>query len=378
MRIFRFTAPDMPHAMRQVRQALGDDAVILSSDRLPDGTVEVNVAVDPDSSFTPDPEAKLLRSGSGDSPEQSEAQTTQPVGAHPANAAGLESVHERLDHLNELVARYLVAGEASQNFALRPEVLPYYQHLREQEVDPALIAELLDGLSAQGGQGPLPRLIIRLKKMITLGISGEPMLAKPEVWVLVGPTGVGKTTTLAKLAAQFSLKQGSKVGLVTLDTYRIGAAEQLKIYGRIMELPTRVAGTAAELKAALDELADMDMVLIDTVGRSPKDDDNLEEQAEIMRAIPEAMHHLVLACPTRDSDQRRIIKQFSRFNPRSFIFTKLDETQAYGPILNQMVRFGLPASFFTCGQRVPDDLETPTKENLIRRLLPSRNNSQLS
>jgi flagellar biosynthesis protein FlhF len=144
------------------------------------------------------------------------------------------------------------------------------------------------------------------------------------------------------------------------------------VYGRIMEVETRVAATAAEYAAAVEAMAEADLILVDTVGRSPRDPGNLEELGRVLMAVPRTLCHLVLACPTRDADLRAAREAFARFDPASLIFTKLDETRTYGPILNQVVRSGRPVSFLTCGQRVPDDLETATREGLARRLLPPR------
>jgi flagellar biosynthesis protein FlhF len=188
---------------------------------------------------------------------------------------------------------------------------------------------------------------------------------------------VGKTTTVAKLAATFSLRYGIKVGLITIDTYRIAAPEQLKVYGRIMEVPTLVASTAVEFSRALASLDQMDLVLVDTVGRSPADGDNLDEMARILSGAPRSVCHLVLACPTRDGDQQEAVKAYARLKPQRLIFTKLDETKIFGPILNQIVRTGWPVSHLAFGQKVPDDLEEAERDGLARRLLPPRNTAKM-
>ena len=229
--------------------------------------------------------------------------------------------------------------------------------------------QLLDGLE---GQGILPRLSIRLKQHMK--VSGTPQISQgqPTKLALVGPTGVGKTTTLAKMAATFQLKHRLAVGMITVDTFRMAAAEQLETYGRIMEVPTLVARDHTEMNRALRELSDRDLILIDTVGRAPGDSGNLKDMEKVLGAVGEMQAHLVLSCPTRDADQRRVVKSFQRFNPASLIFTKLDESKIYGPMLNRMVETGLPVSYLTFGQKVPDDLEEATRSGLARRFMPIR------
>ncbi len=351
MRVKRFTAADITEALRQVRRELGPEAVILSTGRLPQGGVEVSAAVEPPA-------------GAGETADPSPRQ--DPAGDTVSLLA------RRLEDLSGMLGRHLVAAEAATGFAARPEVAPLYHCLKEQELDPRIMARLLDGLSAPDGVGLLPRLYIRFKKMLHTGYPLRLTPGRPVVWALVGPTGVGKTTTVAKLAARFSLKQGLKVGMISADAYRMAAAEQLAVYGRIMEVPTREAGDPGQMRRALDELGDRDLVLVDTVGRSPGDQGSLEELQGLLKAVPHLENHLVLACPTRDRDQARVVDAFRAFAPRSLIFTKLDETGTLGPLVNQVVRTGLPLSYITCGQKVPDDLEEADRDRLAKRILPSR------
>ncbi|MGD9124776.1 MAG: hypothetical protein PVG60_06770, partial [Desulfarculaceae bacterium] len=163
-----------------------------------------------------------------------------------------------------------------------------------------------------------------------------------------------------------------KVGLITVDTYRMAAAEQLKVYGRILEVDTLVAASPEEMKQSLDKFSHHDIILVDTVGRAPSDLDNLKELKAILQVVPDLDCHLVLACPTRDTDQKKVVEGFAGFSPKSLIFTKVDETDTFGPILNRVVRTGLPVSYLTNGQKVPDDIKEASRDELARLLLPDR------
>jgi flagellar biosynthesis protein FlhF len=359
MKVKRYTAPTITQAMRLVRQELGREAVILATSRLPDGGVEISAAVEEptpgDTTAVQEPIAPAEPGGEGSDPR-----------------AAIAALARRVEGLGRMLSRHLMVSEAAVGFAARPEVAPLYHHFLRQEVDPDVIVRLLDGLSAPGGTGLLPRLSIRLKKMLRVDRPFRPDPAGAVVWALVGPTGVGKTTTVAKLAAGFALGQGVKVGLVTVDTYRMAAAEQLKVYGRIMEVPVAVASSPAELSEAVEELGDRELILVDTVGRAPRDEDSLEELAAVLAGVRGIRCHLVLAAPTREADQEEVLAAFARFRPVSLVFTKLDETATYGPILNRVVRSGLPVSWLGTGQRVPEDIEPATRQGLARRLLPAR------
>ena len=356
MRVIRVTAEDMPQAMRKVRQTLGEDAIILATGKLPDGGVEITAAIDPPA-------------------EADKDAAPQPVQPAPLADiipdASLGELARKVEDLSQMLGRHMINAEAGAQFASRPELIPIYDHLMRQEVEPAIIAQLLDGLNPSGGKGILPRLAIRLKKMMKVSPGLHYAQKKPNIWTLVGPTGVGKTTTVAKLAALCSLKLGMKVGLVTLDTFRIAATEQIKVYGRIMDLPTCVASNSGEFSEVLAALKDQDIILVDTVGRSPRDNDNMADLEAILAGGPNATCHLVMACPTRDQDQQEVMRSFGRLKPKTLIYTKLDETNIYGPILNQVVRSGLPVSYVTLGQKVPDDLEEASREMLVKRLMPS-------
>lgn len=173
---------------------------------------------------------------------------------------------------------------------------------------------------------------------------------------LIGPTGVGKTTTIAKLAAEAMTNEGARVALVTIDTYRIAAVEQLKVYGEIMGLPVEVVLTPEQLQEAFRRHRDKDLILIDTAGRSPRDDERIAELNEFLGQGAQVENCLVLAAPTEERLQQKSLQAFSRLPLSRLIFTKLDETDRCGALINLPTRSNLPLAYLTNGQQVPEDL----------------------
>lgn len=181
---------------------------------------------------------------------------------------------------------------------------------------------------------------------------------------LIGPTGVGKTTTIAKLAAAYLLAGGKKMALITIDTYRIAAVEQLKVYGEIMNLPVEVVVLPEQLEQVLERHRNKDLVLIDTAGRSPRDSVSLGELEAFLAVDSQIETHLVLSATTRDRDLYEIYKRFSVLEPRSLLLTKLDECESAGVLLNIHVRHNCPLSYVANGQKVPEDIVLLTPEHV--------------
>ncbi|MCC0633019.1 flagellar biosynthesis protein FlhF [Clostridioides sp. ZZV15-6388] len=186
---------------------------------------------------------------------------------------------------------------------------------------------------------------------------------------LVGPPGVGKTTTIAKLAAKLVFEENKKVGVITIDTYRIGAVEQLKIYTDIMNIPFKGVISPDEMELALDEMKDCDVVLIDTTGRGYKNSMQILEIKNLIDKAETDNIHLVLNCTTRENDTKAIIDSYKNVNFKSLIITKLDETITYGSIFNIVNYAQKPISYITIGQNVPDDIIKPNEDKIIRLLL---------
>ncbi len=242
-------------------------------------------------------------------------------------------------------------------------------------VAPTLAEDLLDGLPdfdawSSPAQGPMAEAALRdlLTRRIPCAGGIQLTPGKLKAVALIGPTGVGKTTTIAKLAAHFSLVEGKKVGLLTVDTYRIAAVEQLKTYSQIIDIPIGVAYSQAEVLPAIEQFADFDLLLIDTAGRSQK---NIMQVGEL-KALLESLNcetHLALSASIKEEDMIESVRRFSAACVDRIIFTKLDETGSYGTLLNVVERAGIPMSYVTSGQKVPEDIEMAEGRSLADLIL---------
>jgi flagellar biosynthesis protein FlhF len=192
---------------------------------------------------------------------------------------------------------------------------------------------------------------------------------RPTIVALVGPTGVGKTTTIAKLAANMKIREGKSVGLITIDTYRIAAVEQLKVYAQILDVPLAAVVTQAEMLAAIGRMSDLDLILIDTAGRSQRDEPRIAELQELLSAAQPDQVHLVLATTAREATIREAIQNFSVLGVQHLIFTKLDEALGFGVILNVLNSADMRLSYLTMGQSVPNDIEEGSARRIARLIV---------
>ncbi|MGB9595998.1 MAG: flagellar biosynthesis protein FlhF [Candidatus Poribacteria bacterium] len=186
-----------------------------------------------------------------------------------------------------------------------------------------------------------------------------------KVVILIGPTGVGKTTTLAKLAAQYHFQKDKNVGLVTIDAYRIAAIDQLRTYAQIMSIPLKVALTPDQLWKCINDYNDMDIILVDTPGRSHLNEKEVKSIEEFLEAAQPADTHLLISASVKDDDAFDIVESFAPDYVQKLIFTKLDETTSYGLILNVSAKVKKPLSYFTIGQNVPDDIKLADIKYLV-------------
>jgi len=284
-------------------------------------------------------------------------------------AAKLESIQKMLEQLGQ-------SGKISQDDEVPSELFHVYTDLIEAEVDD----DLARGLVAQLKQNCTPEQLhdeqaaqALLTAMVESELRcGSPVVATPgkrKVVALIGATGVGKTTTIAKLAANFRLRDGIKMGLVTVDTYRIAAVEQLRTYAEIIDLPMKVVTSPPEMRRALDELIGLDLVIIDTAGRSPRDELKIQELKSLLNEAGVDEVHLVLSLNSSLRSLTTTAERFGPVNPTSIILTKLDEAPSLGALLSIARQVPVPVSYLTTGQNVPDDIEIANAGRMARLIL---------
>ncbi len=262
-----------------------------------------------------------------------------------------------------------------ENVKLSDNVRKYLKVLEDSEVDKVIINEikekLIDTLDDEKQQS---EVIVRnaIYNMLN-GFLKEPepfsFARGKKVIIVIGPTGVGKTTTLAKLAANMVLTEKKKVGLITSDTYRIAAVEQLKTYSEIIGVPLSIIYTPGEISGAIENYGDKDIILVDTAGRSHKDKYQLMELKTLIKSSIDYEVYMVISATTKFSDCIEIIKNYSFLDDYKLLFTKLDETSAFGVIANVAYITKKPVSYITTGQSVPDDIEIADNSKLINCIL---------
>ncbi len=267
-----------------------------------------------------------------------------------------EELSELKMMVNRLMNRDFIPAEIRDRE--RKELQKWRLQLQRQEVLEELIDEFMTEIQESlYGEIQLTEeitgLILRKKMRKRLKTAPE---KGAQIQVFVGPTGVGKTTTLAKLAARYALYQGERVGIITIDHYRIGAVEQLRTYADITGLPLEVVMTPRELQHALDRLSGCQRILIDTAGRSTLNLVHIQELANYLGNLPPAEIFMVISATTKAQDLKLISENFRCMNYNRLIFTKLDETNTYGVLLNGIYLTGLPVIYITTGQSVPDDI----------------------
>ena len=289
---------------------------------------------------------------------------------------GARSLEADLHGVRRLVGA-LVKNERDQVIECLPTPLrTTYECLLDSGWDPdmvlGIVKELHESLPLSEAQ-----LAVKLRNLIGHRMTQYVKTAGP-LWdgqggpkavMIIGPTGVGKTTTIAKLAAQHALRHKRKVALITLDTYRVAAVEQLRIYGNILGISVDVALTCEDLASMLHSRRNADLILIDTAGRSPLDQTALHELQKQLVQNREVEVHLVLSAAAREADLSAVLARFATLPVKSLIFSKLDETTRYGMIVNVLQSSGLPLSYLSTGQRVPEDLELATPRRVADLLL---------
>ncbi|MCP4296125.1 MAG: flagellar biosynthesis protein FlhF [Proteobacteria bacterium] len=428
MRVKKYIANDMQEAVKMIKEEMGSKAIIISTKKVKKGTgafglfgkpvLEVTAAKDekslPKTSDSSQYDGLLLKQNLVDKNYQNEISKNAPAAPRSVkgerNTGAQSAIREDINELKDIVLdlrkgfrreindeatithlRYemselknLVSTLVTQSGELRAgdlheNLIALFQQMSFNGVEEKFARRLVEEV-----QRKIPKVEINnfayvkvyVARMFMQVLNINPSPTKkdskfgPKVLTFLGPTGVGKTTTLAKIAGSEKLNNPDiKIGLITMDTFRIAAVSQLKEYARIIRAPISVVNTPEELNKAVEGFRDKDLVLIDTAGRSQRDELQMAELREYLSDTEDFQNILVLSATTKDSDLVEITKRFSTTPLAGVAFTKLDESTNYGSIFNHSIRFKLPITYLTTGQNVPEDIEGASRERLIDLLL---------
>ncbi len=371
MKIKKFVGTSMNECLLQVKKELGDNAVILDSRKVTRGgpfSFLLNDLVEVTAS-TPDrnpPPARRTRSWSD------VARTAGDGSRENVTSEEFNLLSEEIRGLRDTVLQMADHLKYEKLPSLPKKLEGLHRSLLENGVDSAVATTVTQEIALQlsGDAFDDRKLLVRtLREKVSKIVRATPITpqgTRPWVIALVGPTGVGKTTTLAKMATHPDLFGKKKAALVSADTYRIAAVEQLKTFASIAGIPMEAVYRPADIRRAIERFRDRDVILIDTAGRSQNHPDQLRELTAFMKYAEPDEIHLVLSVSTRLEDQLDVIDKFRNAGFRKLLFTKLDETTSYGMILNVCFHERKPISLITCGQNVPDDIIALNQLQLVR------------
>lgn len=383
MIIKKFVATTEQEAVMMAKEEMGKNAIVLNIKTtrqkgikrlFKKDTVEVTAALE-EKTTAKIPTNKINVAISNSTPlEQREEKKPTPI-------------EEKLDTLQNMLENRMKDDEIKQtsntpkqdknmNFTF---VQLIYNQLLENEVDEKYVNQILSEIESSLKKennletvlaSVYQKIILKLGSPVTISIKEK----NTKVVFFVGPTGVGKTTTIAKIASDFKLEKDAKVAMITSDTYRIAAVEQLRTYANILDIPLQVVYTVDELNTAIDSFKGYDLILVDTAGRSHKNKEQCMEMIHLVNdcAMPENFSketYLVLSASTKYRDLKNIVEVYKELGTYSLIFTKLDETSSLGNILNMRLKTGASLSYITSGQTVPDDLSIMDAQKLAKNLL---------
>lgn len=392
MKIRRYLGRNNQEAILKVKMDLGSEAVILNTRKVRQKglfklfakpMVEVLAAIDDENG------------GSREKPFQRQAENQRQAPVDAQSRTGRDDKDQKLSELEKKVSSLesllqkvydqLQPAAQKEDVPVRDEsketadkiIELFYNNLVRNDVDAEIARKIADMASEKLKAGAGMNDVASAMYAVVAGMLGKPDTiaaredGKPAVVIFVGPTGVGKTTTLAKIAANYTLNYKKNVGLITADTYRIAAVEQLKTYAEILGIPVQVVYSPGEIGDAIKMNSDKDVILIDTAGRSYRNRNQFEELKSLVLASEADEVYLVLSATISLKSCREIINNYNFLDNYKLIFTKLDETPIYGIILNARYLTGKSLSYITNGQNVPDDIEIANTDKLTKSVLGS-------
>jgi flagellar biosynthesis protein FlhF len=386
MFVKRYVAKDMQEAIKKIGNELGPDAVILQSKNIRQKgikglfgkkMVEVVAAYEPSRKKKPAKQAEEKQADLKQAPESEPMQST--TAAEPEKESEKEektsTLSRQMEELKDAVADFsnkIRIANRETTLTFSPEILSLYNGLIERDVQEDLSKEI--AARAQDVQSRRPFETRIIAQQLILDRLGDPMPLKlkkfkQNVLLFAGPTGAGKTTTLAKLAGMLKFGEKLDVAIINTDTYRVGAMEQIRIYSEIMDIPLVTAYSAEELKTTLKTFEDKDVVLIDTAGRSPREELMKDDLSQLIEAACADEIFLVISVATGHKVCKDIIGSYAFIENYKLIITKLDEVGAWGNVLNIADYAQKSLSYVTMGQNVPDDIRQVDIQRLADNII---------
>lgn len=374
MKVKKYIAPTMAEASEKIKKELGKDAIILNSKVVYTGgflgffkkkNIEVIAALDAEK----DPPIKNM---------SKEVLVKKDSQINTKEGGEVDLLLHEIQELKSMVTH--VKTKVTDYAQYSPAIQAIYLQLLNQEVQEEWIQRWIEELLekepalAEGNKDFVRKQMKQYLLQELSSFSYEGLSFQKKYVALLGPTGVGKTTTLAKLAAICSLQKQKKVAMITTDTYRIAAVEQLKTYAQILNVPIEVAYNIDDFKRAKETFQHHDIVFIDTAGRNFRDEHYVKELKNLIDFDEEMETFLVLALTSKPKDMKEVYEQFSeRLDLDRIIFSKLDETSSIGGMIDFMFTFSRGISYVTTGQNVPDDMIEATPQYLIQQLFKGEN-----
>ncbi len=384
MEVKTYRATTMHEALALVRRELGPDAAVLHTREVHTrrffgwmaGPRQIEVTASADVNVP----SRLPPRRDADTPP------VQPPAAGPPSQAGPElsdRMQGQLTNLQAMVEELCQRSQDERRHDLPQELFRLFTELIDCDLSEELARELVERIRVEtpGTELTDPVLLkARVGRMVEseIRVTGpiEAASGRRRLVALVGPTGVGKTTTIAKLAANYRLREKRRVGLITVDTYRIAAVEQLRTYADIIDLPMQVVSTPREMREAVSQMDDLDLILMDTAGRSPKDEVKIQELRSFLTEAGADEVHLVLSSVASGRTLQQTAERFAAVGTTALVLTKLDEATGLGNVLPLLRSSKLPLSYLTNGQNVPDDIETAEAHRFSQLILAAESSSR--
>jgi flagellar biosynthesis protein FlhF len=376
MKIKSYFSNTVEDAMSQARQELGLDAMLVNSRKASVETRHLGAY-----------EVVFVTEMPGEQEQAAQAVSAQKSASDDRLTRQMAELKKELEGVRRTITRSAMAPAEWRDST--PDASDAYSALASTDVSPELAREIIDGAEARIAKNVSPKLRAipakapfrnALIEELESRFQVQPILgrgeARPRIVALVGPPGCGKTTTLVKLAVNYGLAARRPVMLLSMDTYRVAAAEQLRSYSAILGVGFQLVETVGALAQTIEEHRGKELIFLDTPGLGSADLPNYSTLAQFLSTREDIDTHLAVSCSMKSADLSRVVDSFEAFRPQRMIFTKLDETSSFGPILNEAVRTGKPLSFFTTGQRIPEDLEAATKSRLAELILSGSSSTQ--